>query len=211
MQKIKQIRQIKSRNYKSGINETNSIYSTKNNLIYQSSSRDNISDYYTINNKNINTISIKLNSNKKLKPKIKLVKAEDKINSNKHTNLSQNNAKVFNFITARKKNTNYLITSKTKNNNAFSSSSLKTLNEKNQGINNTRKNRVIDSKNNTQVNTNSYVLYDSQNIIKNLKIVNSRDNSRTLLNDYKIKIKKMSESPINNEIKNLNIKNYYKK
>ena len=228
LQKIKQIRQIKSRNFKSvndtntNVNEINSIQ-PKNELKLKNISKENISDYYTINNKNINTISIKI-SNQKSKPKIKLIKAENKINLNnnnnngsiKHNNQNLNtNAKVFNFITARKKNTNYFITSNFNKGNRSSSSSLKNLNEKSHVINNgVRKNRVVNSKNHTSKNTNSYVMYDSQKIIKNLKVTTNRENSKNMLVDYKVKvIKKFNESPINNNDikKNKANKNYYKK
>ena len=211
IQKIKQINQIKSRNYKSSIAEMNSIYSTKNNIIHQNSSRENVSDYYTLNNKNLNSISIKLTSNKKSKQKIKLSKAENKLNSNRQFNLPQNNGKFYNFISGRKNNTGYFYVSKTKKGNS-SSSSLKNLNDKNKAVNDIRKIRVIDSKNNTQINTNSYVLYDSQSLIKNLKVT-GRENSINLLNDYKIKItKNLNKSPTSNDIQKINtIKNYCKK
>ena len=211
IQKIKQINQIKSRNYKSSIAEMNSIYSTKNNIIHQNSSRENVSDYYTLNNKNLNSISIKLTSNKKSKQKIKLSKADNKINSNRQFNLPQNNGKFYNFISGKKNNTGYFYVSKTKKGNS-SSSSLKNLNDKNKAVNDIRKIRVIDSKNNTQINTNSYVLYDSQSLIKNLKVT-GRENSINLLNDYKIKItKNLNKSPTSNDIQKINtIKNYCKK
>ena len=211
IQKIKQINQIKSRNYKSSIAEMNSIYSTKNNIIHQNSSRENVSDYYTLNNKNLNSISIKLTSNKKSKQKIKLSKADNKINSNRQFNLPQNNGKFYNFISGKKNNTGYFYVSKNKKGNA-SSSSLKNLNDKNKAVNDIRKIRVIDSKNNTQINTNSYVLYDSQSLIKNLKVT-GRENSINLLNDYKIKItKNLNKSPTSNDIQKINtIKNYCKK
>jgi hypothetical protein len=211
IQKIKQINQIKSRNYKSSIAEMNSIYSTKNNIIHQNSSRENVSDYYTLNNKNLNSISIKLTSNKKSKQKIKLSKADNKINSNRQFNLPQNNGKFYNFISGKKNNTGYFYVSKTKKGNA-PSSSLKNLNDKNKAVNDIRKIRVIDSKNNTQINTNSYVLYDSQSLIKNLKVT-GRENSINLLNDYKIKItKNLNKSPTSNDIQKINtFKNYCKK
>ena len=123
MQKIKQIRQIKSRNYKCSINDINmntntiinDMYSTqiKNDLMTKNKNKENVSDCCAVNNKkNINSISIKI-SNKKPNPKIKLIKPENKTNLIYKQN-SQNintNAKIFNFITARKKNTNYFITS----------------------------------------------------------------------------------------------------
>jgi hypothetical protein len=211
IQKIKQINHIKSRNYKSNIDEMNSIFSTKNNIIHQNSSRENVSDYYTLNNKNLNSISIKLTSNKKSKQKIKLSKAENKVNSNRQFNLPQNNGKFYNFISGRKNTTGYFYVSKTKKGNA-SSSSLKNLNDKNKVVNDIRKIRVIDSKNNTQINTNSYVLYDSQSLIKNLKVT-GRENSINLLNDYNIKItKNLNKSPTSNDIQKINtIKSYCKK
>ena len=210
IQKIKQINQIKSRNYKSNIAEMNSIYSTKNNIVHQNSSRENVSDYYTLNNKNLNSISIKLTSNKKSKQKIKLSKPENKVNSNRQFNLPQNNGKFYNFISGRKNNTGYFCISKTKKGNA-SSSSLKNMNDKNK-VNDIRKIRVIDSKNNTQINTNSYVIYDSQSLIKNLKVT-GRENSINLLNDYKIKItNNLNKSPTSNDIQKINtIKSYCKK
>jgi hypothetical protein len=189
----------------------NSIFSTKNNIIHQNSSRENVSDYYTLNNKNLNSISIKLTSNKKSKQKIKLSKAENKVNSNRQFNLPQNNGKFYNFISGRKNTTGYFYVSKTKKGNA-SSSSLKNLNDKNKVVNDIRKIRVIDSKNNTQINTNSYVLYDSQSLIKNLKVT-GRENSINLLNDYNIKItKNLNKSPTSNDIQKINtIKSYCKK
>ena len=209
MQKIKQIRQIKSRNYKCSINDINmntnpiinDMYSTqiKNDLMTKTKNKENVSDCCTVNNKkNINSISIKL-SNKKPNPKIKLIKPENKTNLIYKQN-SQNintNAKIFNFITARKKNTNYFITSNfNKAINGSSSSSFQNLNEKKSLINNVvRKNRTYHSKNNTYFNTNSYVIYDSQKIIKNLKIVTNKDRS-SIGNDIK---------------KNKVIKNYSKK
>ena len=213
IQKIKQINQIKSRNYKSNIAEMNSIYSTKNNIIHQNSSRENVSDYYTLNNKNLISISIKLTSNKKSKQKIKLSKAENKVNSNRQFNLPQNNGngKFYNFISGKKNTTGCFYISKNKKGNA-SSSSLKNMNEKNKVLNDIRKIRIIDSKNNTQINTNSYVLYDSQSLIKNLKVT-GRENSINLLNDYKIKItKNLNKSPTSNDIQKINtIKSYCKK
>ena len=222
-QKIKQIRQIKSRNCKNNINDliinVNGVYSTqsKNDLNFRNISRENISDYYTINNKNLNTVSIKI-SNQRQKPKIKLIKAENKTNTNNNRNNTQNNnVKVFNYITARKKNTNYFVASNFKKSNGSSSSSLKNINEKNLILNgnincnvnsninsNIRKNKVIDSKNNIQINTNSYVSYDSQKKIKN---------SKSILNDYKIKISKKTNEPSpHNDIKKIKlIKSYCKK
>ena len=209
MQKIKQIRQIKSRNYKSNINDMNmntnpiinDMYSTqtKNDLMTKIKNKENMSDCCAVNNKkNINSVSIKV-FNKKSKPKIKLIKPENKTNLiyKQNSQSINTNAKVFNFITARKKNTNYFITSNfNKANNGSSSSSFQNLNDKKSVINNgARKNRAYHSKNNTHLNTNSYVIYDSQKIIKNLKIVTNRD-----------------RSPIGNDIKkNKVIKNYSKK
>ena len=225
-QKIKQIRQIKSRNCKNNINDLiinvyNVTTQSKNDLNFKNISRENISDYYTINNKNLNTVSIKI-SNQRQKPKIKLIKAENKTNTNNNRNNTQNNnVKVFNYITARKKNTNYFVASNFKKSNGSSSSSLKNINEKNLILNgnincnanrninsninsNIRKNKVIDSKNNLQINSNSYASYDSQKKIKN---------SKSILNDYKIKItKKTNEPSPHNDIKKIKlIKSYCKK
>ena len=225
-QKIKQIRQIKSRNCKNNINDLiinvyNVTTQSKNDLNFKNISRENISDYYTINNKNLNTVSIKI-SNQRPKPKIKLIKAENKTNTNNNRNNTQNNnVKVFNYITARKKNTNYFVASNFKKSNGSSSSSLKNINEKNLILNgnincnanrninsninsNIRKNKVIDSKNNLQINSNSYASYDSQKKIKN---------SKSILNDYKIKItKKTNEPSPHNDIKKIKlIKSYCKK
>ena len=65
----------------------------------------------------------------------------------------------------------YIITSKTKKSNASLSPSLKNLILKTQGL---RKSKPIESKNNAQLNTNSYNLSDSQRIVKNLKVVNAK-------------------------------------
>ncbi len=139
LQKIKQIRHLKSRNIKNNINDNdqniNNVYTTqiKNDFVLKKINKENISDYNTVKNKNLNTISIKFKSQKS-KPRIKLVKTENKNNTNNRQNTNQNNinnnTKVFNFITARKKNTNYFITSNFKKENTSSSSSLKKLNEK---------------------------------------------------------------------------------
>ena len=64
--------------------------------------------------------------------------------------MPQNNGKFYNFISGRKNNTGYFYVSKTKKGNS-SSSSLKNLNDKNKAVNDIRKIRVIDSKNNTQI------------------------------------------------------------
>ena len=159
-------------------------------------------------------------ANQKSKPKIKLVKPENKISLNDKPIINYNtctttntnsNAKVFNFITARKKNTNYYITTNLQQENTSSSSSLKNVNikeKKGSENSNSRKNRVIDSKPN-KVNTNSYVLYDSQKIIKNMKVT-SRENSKNT-SDCKIKIsKKVNESPGDMKIIK-SIKSYCKK
>ena len=214
IQKMKQIKQIKSRNYKNNINDINGnanrIYSThgKNELILKNLSKENISDYYTINNKNVNTISMKL-TNQKSKPKIKLIKAE-----NINTNKNNNNAKVFNFITTHKKNTNNYLSTNNNRINGSSFSSQKNMSDKKLCINtNIRKNRVIDSKNQTQISTNSYVLNDSQKPIKNLKIITNLDNSKNMMSVQKVKInKKDNESSIGNDYKVIKtIKSYCKK
>ena len=213
LHKMKQIKQIKSRNYKNSINDinvnVNNIFSThgKNDLILKNISKENISDYYTINNKTINTISIKL-ANQKSKPKIKLIKAENKNNNN------INNTKVFNFIHALKQNTNNYLSSNFNRVNGSSFSSQKNMSDKKLYINNNiRKNRAIDSKNQTQINTNSYVLNDSQKPIKNLKIVTNLENSKNMLSVNKVKInKKDIETSIVKDLKVIkSIKSYCKK
>ena len=222
LQKIKQIKKLKSRNVKFSANDDyyshnfNSEYATqiKTDSVFKKE-KDNISDYYTIKKKSTNTISITF-ANQKSKPKIKLVKPENKINLNDKPIINYNtntnsNAKVFNFITARKKNTNYYITTNFQQENTSSSSSLKNVNineKKRSENNNSRKNRVIDSKPN-KANTNSYVLYDSQKIIKNMKVT-SRENSKNT-SDCKIKIsKKVNESTGDMKIIK-SIKSYCKK
>ena len=226
LQKIKQIKKLKSRNVKCSDNDDyyshnfNSEYATqiKTDSGFNKE-KDNISDYFTIKKKSTNTISITF-ANQKSKPKIKLVKPENKISLNDKPIINYNtctttntnsNAKVFNFITARKKNTNYYITTNLQQENTSSSSSLKNVNikeKKGSENSNSRKNRVIDSKPN-KVNTNSYVLYDSQKIIKNMKVT-SRENSKNT-SDCKIKIsKKVNESPGDMKIIK-SIKSYCKK
>ena len=195
-QKIKPKNQIKSRNYNIiNDNNINSVYSTQiknelNDFTLKNENKDNIFDYYTINNKQINTVSVKI-SNQKSKPKIKLIKADN--NNKAKTNNNQNiNDKVLNIIGTRKNinsNLNY------KKDNDSSSSSLKYGGYKKHFSNNIKnyigKNRVVDSKNNIKMNTKSYTIFDSQKIIKNLKIVtNKENNSKNKIYDYKVKISK---------------------
>ena len=70
------------------------------------------------------------------------------------------------------KNPPYVVASIKKSNTSLSPS-LKNLIIKTKGISNYKKNRVIESKNNTQFNNGSHNLSDSQKFVKNLKIVNS--------------------------------------
>ena len=191
IQKIKSKNQTKSRNYNS-INDTNvnSVYSTQikndlNNFMTKNETKENIYDYYTMNNKKINTVSIKI-SNQKSKPKIKLIKPDNnKININNNQNI---NDKVLKFINTRK-NTNSNLNYKKENES--SSTTLKFINEKKYNNNNIMKSKIVDSKNHIKINTKSYAIIDSQSIIKNLKIVaNKENNSKNKINDCKVKINK---------------------
>ena len=200
---LQKIKQIKSRNYKCNINDNNKIFQTqiKNDFVYKNLNKENTSDYYTLNNKNTNTIFKKL-TNQKSNPKIKLVKTDKKnnIHNKQIVNQNYNNINSYNFITVNKQNTNNYITSNMQKESVSSSSFFKNLKDNN----NRRKNKVIESKIHTQANTKSCVLNDSQKFIKNLKVVTSKENSKNILNDYKIKInKKVNDSSIDGDVKKL--------
>ena len=200
---LQKIKQIKSRNYKCSINDNNKTFQTqiKNDFVYKNLNKENTSDYYTLNNKNTNTIFKKL-TNQKSNPKIKLVKTDKKnnIHNKQIVNQNYNNINSYNFITVNKQNTNNYITSNMQKESVSSSSFFKNLKDNN----NRRKNKVIESKIHTQANTKSCVLNDSQKFIKNLKVVTSKENSKNILNDYKIKInKKVNDSSIDGDVKKL--------
>ena len=210
IQKNKKINQTKSRNYKLIFTENNNnnttsnkLFSTQtnNDLILRSINTDNITDYYTtFNNKELNTLSIR-KSNQILKPKMKLIKPVNNINKKEKINQS-NNRKVFNFIKANPKNNTILSSINLNKLNGSSSSSLASLNIKNKKVSaNIRKAKVIEKKNNLKINTNSYILHDSQKIIKNLKGGNNyeinilNDNKvKRVLNNNNIKIKGIKEN-----------------
>ena len=201
---LQKIKQIKSRNYKCSINDNNNIFQTqiKNDFVYKNLNKENTSDYYTINNNNTNTIFKKL-TNQKSKLKIKLVKTDKKNNIHNKLIVNQNSKNInsHNFITVNKQNTNTnnYITSNIQKESISSSSFLNNLKENN----NRRKNRVIESKFQTQANTKSCLLNDSQKFIKNLKVVKSRENSKNILNDYKIKINKKVNYSTDGDVKKL--------
>ena len=199
---LQKIKKIKSRNYKCSINDNNNIFQTqiKNDFVYKNLNKENTSDYYTINNNNTNTIFKKL-TNQKSKLKIKLVKTDKKNNIHNKLIVNQNSKNINsnNFITVNKQNTNNYITSNMQKESVSSSSFLNNLKDNN----NRRKNRVIESKFQTQTNTKSCLLNDSQKFIKNLKVVKSRENSKNILNDYKIKINKKVNYSTDGDVKKL--------
>ena len=124
------------------------------------------------------TLSNKFQTSQNSRKKIKrYIRTKNNINY-KNNNIpnsntsNSSNGKVFNYINSKAKNPPYVIASIKKSNTSLSPS-LKNLIIKTKGISNYKKNRVIESKNNTQFNNGSHNLSDSQRFVKNLKIVNS--------------------------------------
>jgi hypothetical protein len=177
---IRKIKKIKSRNYKSITSDTNTIFISNNDLSSKNNTKNNNSSnyYFTTNDKNMKTLSNKFQTSQNSRKKIKkYIRTKNNINfknnniPNSNTNNSSN-GKVFNYINSKAKNPPYVIASIKKSNTSLSPS-LKNLIIKTKGISNYKKNRVIESKNNTQFNNGSHNLSDSQRFVKNLKIVNS--------------------------------------
>ena len=177
---IRKIKKIKSRNYKSITSDTNTIFISNNEISSKNNSKNNNSSnyYFTTNDKNMKTLSNKFQTSQNSRKKIKkYIRTKNNINyknnniPNSNTNNSSN-GKVFNYINSKAKNPPYVIASIKKSNTSLSPS-LKNLIIKTKGISNYKKNRVIESKNNTQFNNGSHNLSDSQRFVKNLKIVNS--------------------------------------
>ena len=164
-----QIKKVKSRNYKSinGINTANDIKGriqiNENNFNY----------YFTTNDKNLNSLSKKMQSSKK---KTKKIIKTDKKPANaveKVINTKNINTKIFNHLNNIKRNVNNSENSDRKKNKTSLSPSLKNLILKTKGISNCRNNKMKISKTNANTNVNSYMSSDSQRLVKNLKIVNS--------------------------------------
>ena len=177
---IRKIKKIKSRNYKSITSDTNTIFISNNEISSKNNSKNNNSSnyYFTTNDKNMNTLTNKFQTSQNSRKKIKrYIRAKNNINY-KNNNIpnsntsNSSNGKVFNYINSKQKNPAYVIASIKKSNTSLSPS-LKNLIIKTKGISNYKKNRVIESKNNTQFNNGSHNLSDSQRFVKNLKIVNS--------------------------------------
>jgi hypothetical protein len=177
---IRKIKKIKSRNYKSITSDTNTIFISNNDISSKNNTKNNNSSnyYFTTNDKNMKTLSNKFQTSQNSRKKIKkYIRTKNNINfknnniPNSNTNNSSN-GKVFNYINSKAKNPPYVIASIKKSNTSLSPS-LKNLIIKTKGISNYKKNRVIESKNNTQFNNGSHNLSDSQRFVKNLKIVNS--------------------------------------
>ena len=176
---VRKIKKIKSRNYKSIINDTNTIYTphNENNSKNNSKNEDPKNYYFNTKDKILNNFANKMQTSQNSRRKIKRhIRKENKNNLNfKSSNIPNNittcNGKIFNHINSIRKNPAYKITSRIKKSNASLSPSLKNLILKTQGM---RKSKPIESKNITQLNTNSYNLSDSQRIVKNLKVVNAK-------------------------------------
>ena len=169
IEKKPQSKKVKSRNYKTinGINTINDINAriqiNENNFNY----------YFTTNDRNLNSLSRKIqNSSKKNK---KIIKTEKKTaNVVKKVNNNKNiNTKIFNNLNNLKKNPNNSENSDRKKSKGSLSPSLKNLILKTKDINNYRKVKIKNSKINAYTNVNSYMSSDSQRLVKNLKIVNS--------------------------------------
>ena len=168
---IRKIKKIKSRNYKSITSDTNTIFISNNDISSKNNTKNNNSSnyYFTTNDKNMNmnTLTNKFQTSQNSRKKIKrYIRSKNNINY-KNNNIpngntsNSSNGKVFNYINSKQKNPGYVI------------ASIKNLIIKTKGISNYKKNRVIESKNNTQFNNGSHNLSDSQRFVKNLKIVNS--------------------------------------
>ena len=177
---IRKIKKIKSRNYKSITSDTNTIFISNNDISSKNNTKNNNSSnyYFTTNDKNMKTLSNKFQTSQNSRKKIKkYIRTKNNINY-KNNNIpnsntsNSSNGKVFNYINSKAKNPPYVIASIKKSNTSLSPS-LKNLIIKTKGISNYKKNRVIESKNNTQFNNGSHNLSDSQRFVKNLKIVNS--------------------------------------
>ena len=176
---VRKIKKIKSRNYKSIISDTNTIYTTNNEINSKNKSKnENPTNYYfNTNDKILTNFTNKMQTSQNSRRKIKrYIRKENKIKLNYKSNNIPNsintcNGKIFNYMNSIRKKPAYIITSKTKKSNASLSPSLKNLILKTQGL---RKSKPIESKNNAQLNTNSYNLSDSQRIVKNLKVVNAK-------------------------------------
>ena len=164
-----QLKKVKSRNHRNinGINTINDI----NNRIQID--ENNFNYFFTTNNKNVNSLSKKIqNSKKKTK---KIIKTEKKpINIIEKVTINKiNNTKVFTHLNNIKRNTNNSENSDRKKNKTSLSPSLKNLILKTKGISNYRNNKIKSSKINAYTNVNSYMSSDSQRLLKSLKIVNS--------------------------------------
>ena len=171
---IQQINKKKSRNYKIMVNEGNTIYNTINRDIRNNTIIETLPNFYFKTKENMNNFSKKIqttqNSQKKIK---KFIKKENKncINSIIPSNNNCSNRKTFNCINSKRKNRNYIITSKIKKISTSLSPSVKNLITKSQGMSNCMKNKLIKQKNSIQTKTNSINFSGSKKMFK--KIVNS--------------------------------------
>jgi hypothetical protein len=171
---IQQINKKKSRNYKIMVSEENTIFKNTNKDIRNNTIFETLPNFYFKTKENMNTFSKKIqttqNSQKRIK---KFIKKENKncINNIIPSNNNCSNRKTFNCINSKKKNRNYVITSKIKKISTSLSPSVKNLITKTQGISDCRKNKIIKQKNSIQTNTNSINFSGSKKMFK--KIVNS--------------------------------------
>ena len=169
-----QINKKKSRNYKVMVNEENTIFKTINRDIRNNTIIETLPNFYFKTKENMNNFSKKIQTTQNSQKRIKqFIKKENKncIKSIIPSNNNCSNRKTFNCINSKKKNRNYVITSKIKKISTSLSPSVKNLITKTQGISDCRKNKIIKQKNSIQTNTNSINFSGSKKMFK--KIVNS--------------------------------------
>ena len=169
-----QINKKKSRNYKVMVNEENTIFKTINRDIRNNTIIETLPNFYFKTKENMNNFSKKIQTTQNSQKRIKqFIKKENKncIKSIIPSNNNCSNRKTFNCINSKRKNHNYVITSKIKKISTSLSPSVKNLITKSQGMTNCRKNKLIKQKNSIQTKTNSINFSGSKKMFK--KIVNS--------------------------------------
>ena len=165
-------KKVKSRNYIS-IKDINTI-----NIDARMHKNEYNPNYYFItnDNKNMNSISKKIQTTQNSKKKTKkLIKTEKKINViKKVNNIQKSNNRLFTHLNTIKNMANFSQNSERKISKTSLSPSLKNLILKTKALNNNyRKNKIINSNLNKHAYVNSYMSSDSQRLVKNLKIGNS--------------------------------------
>ena len=163
-------KKVKSRNYIS-IKDINTI-----NIDARVHKNEYNPNYYFITtDKNVNTITKKIQTTQNSKKKTKkLIKTEKKNNViNKVNNIQNSNNRLFNHLNNIKNMANLSINSERKKSKTSLSPSLKNLILKTKCISNCRKKKIINSNIIKHTYVNSYMSSDSQRLVKNLKIGNS--------------------------------------